>query len=483
MFNPKGRTERDSEEWAIEALRGTRNGNLQYVVILGILGSVAIVPFAGVPMGIFSFVCCLMFSLSSASKSQHSQAAVHEFGCFAHALEGSKFHAFRAQVGDEEIVAQCQWARENGYPLSSDASEFLAQQKIVNIESVSMTSNTSEEYTSLTARLPDQPEKAKSATVPNLRGDMSAKTQFSKQIPNLTRSIAENLKNTLIVGVPGVGKDLFLSNVLRDVRSLHPKATIFFIDPKADPKEVGYFDGCVDYPFHMNIAEESPQQVCDWVCECLEEFESFDAGTELKILCFGEIAATMKLLGTIKGAAQLLKAKFVSYSSSGDSRGIKFIASSQNAHTDGIGFNGGERSIFTPIVLISAAQIPASEQILKAQIISSDKRLSSTELETLCKKSPVGRAIYHGGFNQWFPMPELPNYSGYNRDTRSFSNQQTALLAKLEATQETTVNEFVTNELGLSGDKAEKMLTAVAEVLEQEKRKSLIAKFKSNVKP
>ncbi len=470
MFDPKGRTERDSEEWAVEALRDTRNNNLQYIVILGILGSVAVVPFAGVPMGIFAFVCCLIFSFSKASNSQHSQAAIHEFGCIAHALEGTKFRAFRAQVGDEEIAAQCQWARKNGYPLSSDASDFLDKHaRFINVESAVMPpTSTPQQHHPLSVRLLDQP--------------VTTKTQPSKQIPNLTRSIAENLKNTLIVGVPGVGKDLFLSNVLRDIRSLHPNATIFFIDPKADPKETGYFDGCVDFPYRLNIAEEPPQRVYSWVCDCLEEFESFNAGTELKILCFGEIAATMKLLGIIKGAAQLLKAKFVSYSSSGDSRGIKFIASSQNAHTDGIGFNGGERSIFTPLVLISAAQIPASEQILKAQIIPSDKRLSSTELEALCKKSPVGRAIYHGGLNDWFPMPELPNYSGYNRDTRSFTNQQTALLAKLEATQETTLDGFVTNELGLSGEKAEKMLQAAALVLQQCDRKLLIAKFLNDAK-
>jgi DNA gyrase/topoisomerase IV subunit A len=484
MFNPRGRVERDPEDWGVEALKDTRNGSLQYVVILGVLGSVAIVPFAGVPMGIFTFACCLIYSFKQANTSEEKQTAIHEFGCVAHALEGAKFRAFRAQVQDPEVIKQLRWARDNNYPLSKDAAEFLDSQptttnQTIEVETQPMLKNAEEaqmeispgtQYVPIIDRLSD-------IVHTNASDRIQRRENMSNQVPDLIKSIAENLKNTLIVGVPGVGKDLFLSNLLRSLRVTQPGATIFFIDPKNDPKESGYFEGCVDYPYRLNITEVSPEKVYSWVCESLEEFENFNAGTELKILCFGEIAATMKILGTVKGAAQLLKAKFVSYSSSGDSRGIKFIASSQNAHTDGIGFNGGERSIFTPIVLISAAQIPASEQILKAQIIPSDKRLSSYQLEFLCRKSPVSRAIYHGGLNEWFPMPELPNHSGYNRDTRSFVNQETALLAKLEASAETTITGFVANELGLSGEKAAAMETAIRKTLDECDRHSLIKKF------
>ena len=484
MFNPRGRVERDPEDWGVEALKDTRDGNLQYVVILGVLGSVAIVPFAGVPMGVFSFACCLLYSFKRANVSEHSQTAIHEFGCVAHALEGSKFRAFRAQVGDAEALAQCRWARENNYPLSRDAAEFLDRHLSDGVES--SVHNLATSYIGVEAQqMVTNAEQAQLEITPGTQyvpivdrlSDRVGKQNHFKQIPDLINSIATNLKNTLIVGVPGVGKDLFLSNLLRSLRITQPGATIFFIDPKNDPKESGYFEGCVDYPYRLNITEVSPDEVFSWVCDSLEEFESFNAGTELKILCFGEIAATMKILGTVKGAAQLLKAKFVSYSSSGDSRGIKFIASSQNAHTDGIGFNGGERSIFTPIVLISAAQISASEQILKAQIIPSDKRLSSTQLEALCRKSPVGRAIYHGGLNDWLPMPELPNYSGYNRDTRSFVNQEAALLVKLEATQETSIAGFVANDLGLTAEKAAAMELAINKALSECDRPSLVKKF------
>jgi hypothetical protein len=35
-------------------------------------------------------------------------------------------------------------------------------------------------------------------------------------------------------------------------------------------------------------------------------------------------------------------------------------------------------------------------------------------------KSPVGRAIYCWQRGHWEPMPELENYSGYDRDSRSY---------------------------------------------------------------
>jgi len=74
-------------------------------------------------------------------------------------------------------------------------------------------------------------------------------------------------------------------------------------------------------------------------------------------------------------------------------------------------------------------------------------------------------------------MPELPNYSGYNRDTRSFVNQEAALLVKLEATQETSIAGFVANDLGLTAEKAAAMELAINKALSECDRPSLVKKF------
>jgi hypothetical protein len=89
--------------------------------------------------------------------------------------------------------------------------------------------------------------------------------------------------------------------------------------------------------------------------------------------------------------------------------------------------------------------------------------------------------IFHGGLNEWIPMPELPNFSGYNRDKRSFveppktnKSQSQLLIEKLESTDK-SLDSFIREDLGLSGDKVEKMRQAIALTIKD--RKDLLEKF------
>ncbi|BAZ37477.1 hypothetical protein NIES4101_33990 [Calothrix sp. NIES-4101] len=253
---------------------------------------------------------------------------------------------------------------------------------------------------------------------------------FNKNIPNLVESITKKLTNTLIVGVPGVGKGIFVSNALESLKGQN--ITIFYLDPKDDQKENGYFDGRVNKLYRLNVAIAEPEETYQWVKDCLKEYDAFDAGSGIKLLVFDELAAVNTMLSNVKGAVNWLKSKMVSYASSGSSRGIIIWGISQNAHVSGIGFDGGARSIFTPIILISGDNITASEQILNAQIIPSDKRLNSSQITALCNKSEVNRAIFHGALNSWFPLPEFDNYSGFNRDKREFINGVNPVVSSLE---------------------------------------------------
>jgi len=54
--------------------------------------------------------------------------------------------------------------------------------------------------------------------------------------------------------------------------------------------------------------------------------------------------------------------------------------------------------------------------VLRAQCVDDTAR-SMSDIKGQLMRSPVGRAWCDG--MRWFPMPELENYSGYNRDTRS----------------------------------------------------------------
>lgn len=250
--------------------------------------------------------------------------------------------------------------------------------------------------------------------------------EFKSEIPDLPALLAQSLKLTLIVGVPGSGKGIFVTNALEAVKQYHPNTTVFYIDPKNDPKETAYFSGRVDKLFRKDLMTTSPDDAAEWVANCLDEYDRFDCGHGRKLLVFDELTLTLKTLGAVKVEKGMsspltwLKRKLSGYSTSGDSRGIIFWGLSQNAHVSGLGMDGGDRTMFIPIFIIDARNVSASEGILKAQMIPGDKRLNSTQIEQLCEKSEIKRAIYFGGANQWYPMPRLENYSGFDRDNRKF---------------------------------------------------------------
>lgn len=234
-------------------------------------------------------------------------------------------------------------------------------------------------------------------------------------------TITSTLANSIIVGVPGAGKGIYISNKLESIKG---KATVFYIDPKDDQKETGYFKGRVHHLFRQNILDMTPEEVFEWLRICLKQFDAFDAGAGRKLLCIDELAAIYKQIKQVQGAEVWFKGRVANYASSGDSRGIVIWCISQNAHVSGIGLDGGDRSIFRPTIIINGNEISASEQILAAKIIPSDKKLNSTAMKALCSKSKINRAIFDGESLEWYPMPVLPNLCGFDRDSRTFIEPQ-----------------------------------------------------------
>ncbi len=137
-------------------------------------------------------------------------------------------------------------------------------------------------------------------------------------------------------------------------------------------------------------------------------------------------------------------------------------------------------------------------------MIPSDKKPSTAQIQSLCQKSPVGRAIFYGGLNEWFPMPKLPNYSGFDRDNRRFINEQPTLsqdvntsginqesrqnaqvlshseriIQMLTATSESSLLEFIKKELNVTNHhQKEQVVAGISEVLQSQGRFDLIAKF------
>jgi hypothetical protein len=394
MFNPRGNCDRAPEDWAIEAMRESRDGSLQYITIFGIIVSVAIVPWAGVPAGFFSFICFGAYVMQKADKTQQIQAAIQEFGCVANSLEGMNFKAFRSQVGDEEVAAQLLFAQKHGFPIKNDGLEFLESYRgvIVNSQAVNQTA------------LPTTETKPVSPTITETIGSKS------ELVPDIARELADRLKPTLIVGVPGAGKDILVWNAVELIKKSGKQVYVFTIDPKCDRSELPYFQGRVDKLYSLDFNNASPQECFEFLQEALKEYEEFDSKGAPKLLIFNELNLTTKVLKRVEGAMGFLETKLTFYSSSGRSRGWIIWAISQTAHEKGLGFGGETRPIFIKVVLITLANPDAAVDILRAQIIAKEQKLPAQELKKLCDRSPVGVAVYHGSLQKWFPHVKMRDF-------------------------------------------------------------------------
>lgn len=308
-----------------------------------------------------------------------------------------------------------------------------------------------------------------SASSPPVNTDISIYTTKPQVQYDLIGHIAKKVTNMLWVGVPGSGKGITISNAIDAIKRLHPDIHIFYIDPKGDEKETGYFKGRVDTFKRAKILEMSPVEAVLWVKECFTEFQNISGS---KLIILDEGTAVCSKFKNTKGEIGWLKDKIISYCSCGDSSGWHFWIVVQNPHTDDLGISGGLRSQLTSVALVHPDNVPAYNAMIATQLIPSDRKITSTQVMEIAAQSPVGRAVYYGGINEWIPMPLLKNFSGYDRDTKNFidsapNNKQTSqaetkksstsitqaqqMLALLEKTKANSIDEFIQTELKLDG--------------------------------
>ncbi|BAY41930.1 hypothetical protein NIES2111_63260 (plasmid) [Nostoc sp. NIES-2111] len=300
---------------------------------------------------------------------------------------------------------------------------------------------------------------------------------------DLIGHIAKKVTNMLWVGVPGSGKGITISNAIDAIKRSHPGIHVFYIDPKGDEKETGYFKGRVDTLKRAKILEMSPIEAVKWVKNCFAEFQLI---TGPKLIILDEGTAVCSKFKNTKNEIGWLKDKIVSYCSCGDSSDWHFWIVVQNPHTDDLGISGGLRSQLTSVALVHPDNVPAYNSMIATQLIPSDRKITSTQVMEIAAQSPVGRAVYYGGLNEWFPMQLLQNFSGYDRDSKKFldqpktndssqaadldatetsQSQSQRVLALLERTTASSLNEFIHNELKLEGTQAHLVRVGIEKLL------------------
>ena len=235
--------------------------------------------------------------------------------------------------------------------------------------------------------------------------------------------IAQRLVSMTVVGVPGAGKGMFVSNLLRLVRQHHPQLHIFVMEGKGDEKEAGYWQGVADGIRSIQGLDESPVNIVAWINGCLEDFKAI---TGPKLLIFDEVTYLYKVWEkTEKESFEDYIQYKIGLSSMGDSLQSFIWEIGQVSNAKDLGVSAGIRSLFKPIAIVSNHDRRAANALLGTQFVPLPEEGKKAVMQ-MCDRSPCGRAVYDYVNDCWQPMPQLPNLSGFDRDTRSFSQKPPA---------------------------------------------------------
>lgn len=234
---------------------------------------------------------------------------------------------------------------------------------------------------------------------------------------NFAEKLGANPKCFMILGVPGAGKAMVASNALRYCKQTKPHLTVVVVDPKNDPKEMGNYEGCADHVFRKRAEQLDNHSFLKWVKGIVEYFKKLPDG---KLLIFDEITATFTRWARLdKQSFESFVVDYGTYlSSSGDSMENYVWFIGQVPHASVLGMDGGIRSIYKPVAIVSNQHRAATDTFLGTKWIPKPPG-GKQEVYNIMDQSPRGRAVYDYIEDRWLPMPELKNYSGYDRDSRT----------------------------------------------------------------
>jgi hypothetical protein len=212
-----------------------------------------------------------------------------------------------------------------------------------------------------------------------------------------------------IAAKSGCGKGLFVSNVVRTWCGNIAQMTVIGIDGKSDENEVGYWTRQVGYTtvFRLAVDTVKPAQIALWLTAALDAWDAAPAPKTLVVSELYALALNLKEYPDILGR---LDRTIQNTASLGNSRRIFCIVDTVTPIKKEIGISLDN---LRPVALIKGDEIGALNQLTVGRFVVAPAG-GKDEVEAICKKSIVNRAIYYGG--SWYEMGVLPNSSGFNRD-------------------------------------------------------------------
>ncbi|WP_152592849.1 hypothetical protein [Nostoc sphaeroides] len=481
------KNQKTPEQWSALAFKSTTENNIQWNIALGLIVA-AVAASATSPLtGALIAGWTIYSSFKKAQCIQRNQAAIREYGCIAHILDGDDFRGYVQQVGHDCVNKELQFASSQEYEFSGAAIDYIED----------------------TAQINELPQvlipSASPMLVPSDSLPVNINTSSSIHNPthiiDIVREIASPIRNCIIFGIGGSGKGMLVANALRRIKAENPNRKIFYIDPKNEPSEYGYTEGVVDVVRRKKCKNESPENICKWMDEVLDGTdESIGyiewANNQEECLLVIDEGSTLGDAAK-KCRNERIGTLILHISSLGGSSKENVWLLAQSPYVGPLGLNLSATSQITAVAIISDKNTNVLKQWKKSPIL---EMIDLVQLNTLIKASPCNRAVFFGGNSTWSAMPELPNYSALDRDNDkptgdSLSTQErqqlrtaTAIqlspsqqmIDKLERTRHSTLEDFIVKELG-QNDRADELKTAIVTLIRQTDHQGLIYKFKIDV--
>lgn len=246
---------------------------------------------------------------------------------------------------------------------------------------------------------------------------------------DLVPEFAFEPRNTMVIGASGTGKGIVVSNLLRAFKAKHPDYFVIVFDPKGDSKEKGYFDGCVDKLFSYDSLGKKNKDKYLAYEKMWESFYEILRVRGTKILLIIDEATTMAHTYNLLKSSIVLKGRISELPNLGGSSAVYNMIIAQSSLVQDLGINSAIINNYTRIGLISLkkGEGNTSFDTMKKTRFLGESKYTWDDVRVTAEKSPRKRAFYFSFFECWLPMPEMTNYSGYDRDNDSYLAQGTKL--------------------------------------------------------